>query len=889
MTNVFQKTLLALTISACAMQAYAQEEDVSHGAVSISNQNIGETLKVIGSIDTSAAGPGTFVAFDGSTISGSFLNTSQVAFTSSDSSSINGLTFAHGYNSATDFVGGGGSISGDLQNDGLLSLQQVGGGEGFEIGNLTVGGSVINSGDIVMTKGSAGFGEPEGMYLHGTHIDGDLVNTGKIQVFSDYGVGLIIDSHGATPFYLGGKLVNSGQIYADGLEATALDIEAPTSPLQIYNEGQLLSIGPDSKAVSLWDGTIDVLNNSGNIISFGAGSSAIVLQGVSFSTTLPTGQGGIVNTGTIQSDGDAIVVSSLGNANGVEINQESGTITSRSGSAIQGGGLATLNWFGGSIFGDLINMAGVNILGDAFYTGSLIDSNVRISNGSLNLSIGGVTTISGNLDVESQGSLAMTLSDATNNSVPYLTVNGTATFDQGSKIVLRAVQGDFNPSSVGQTYSLLSANSLVDNGLSVGSSSALLKVKTYTVDGNTVSALVALKSDDEVSGELGGGQSGNTPTPADSNQGGNTSNPGDTGQSGVVVPQTTIAILNNFKNNVLGKLGGEDRVFSAFANASTSSDLARLSKQLSPEVNRGGIDAAIVGQTQTSNAIYNRVNTVRGLSSGDVLSETGVWVQALNSNMDQDARGGVAGYSANSSGVAIGADGKPTENTTVGLAYSYLNANVTSDNGNKTQVQGNALSIYGAWTQGNWFTQGNLSYGRNDNDTKRYVADTLAKGSFDSDVLGLNVLGGYGFQVNDSLLVEPRVAARYSNVRLDGFTEHGSSAALRNGDQRFETGEVGAGLRVAGKSQLLGGLVEPEATLMAYHDLIGDRVSQTSAFAQGGPSFGVTGAKAARDSYEGSVGVSYSINALTLGASYNYEAKSGYNADTVMLKARYAF
>lgn len=51
----------------------------------------------------------------------------------------------------------------------------------------------------------------------------------------------------------------------------------------------------------------------------------------------------------------------------------------------------------------------------------------------------------------------------------------------------------------------------------------------------------------------------------------------------------------------------------------------------------------------------------------------------------------------------------------------------------------------------------------------------------------------------------------------------------------------------------------------------------------------MTGASPDRDSYEGSVGVSYEVNALTLGVSYNYQAKSGFDADTLGFKARYDF
>uniref|UniRef100_UPI0004777B74 autotransporter domain-containing protein n=1 Tax=Pseudomonas asplenii TaxID=53407 RepID=UPI0004777B74 len=81
----------------------------------------------------------------------------------------------------------------------------------------------------------------------------------------------------------------------------------------------------------------------------------------------------------------------------------------------------------------------------------------------------------------------------------------------------------------------------------------------------------------------------------------------------------------------------------------------------------------------------------------------------------------------------------------------------------------------------------------------------------------------------------------------------------------------------------------PEATLMAYHDLIGDRVNQTSSFTLGGSPFVVSGSSPVRDSYEARLGVKYQIDALTLGAGYNYQAKTGFDADTFTVEARYVF
>lgn len=844
MTHLFKKTGLALLISAAAAsQALAQTYDVSQGATVISG-TVSDGLTLTGQ-RTQASATETFgEKVSGLTLQGSLVN--QANYTFDKGGELTGLGVDSGPQLTADYPAS--TITGDVINSGTLTATAGTGMEAFEIGHATIQGSLINSGVIRIQN----VDEAEGMYVHGATITGDLVNKGTIDIQGQYETGMILDWDWARMTTVGGTLLNSGTIHVTGVESTGIDLETVTNPLHIQNTGLIQVEGGDSKGFALYDNVvIDSLKNSGQVLVTGADSTGIWVDGTTF------GASGIINTGTIQADDTAISISSATPA--LVIDQQGGLISGAT--AIDGGGQASLNWTGGAIAGDLQNLTGISVNGQADYLGGTIASNVAVNGGSLNFKQQG-TTVNGDLSVASGAGVDLQLSDSVVPTTAYLTVNGNANFAQGSKVTVSATPGDFTATAAGTQYQLIKANAINNSGLSVASSSALLNVASYNVDGQTVSALVTLKSDDQVSQDLG-------------------TQPGN---------QQVGGVLNPFKNSVLGQLGSDDKVFQAFANTADEAQLAKLAKSLAPQVNRGGVDAAVSGQALANSAVFSRVSGLRsGLSSGDVLSDTGVWVQALNSNMNQDSRDGVSGYSANASGIAVGADGKLNGNTTVGLAYSYLNTNVGSDDGNKTDVQGNALTLYGSWDLDQWFVDGSVSYGHNDNDSKRYIAGTQAKGSYDSDVLSLNALAGYTFTLNQHVQFEPRVAARYSNVQIDGFDEHGSSAALHNSAQRFEIGELGAGARLIGDLPLAGGNLKPEVTLMAYHDLIGDRVNQTSSFELGGSSFVVSGASPVRDSYEGSVGLNYQINAVTVGASYNYQSKTGFDANTVLFKARYDF
>lgn len=857
--NPFKQKLLAVVVGAISGQALAVEVDIGQGKTNWISEMFNESLTLTGTLTqptnlTANQGISNWrgVSVANTNIQGSLVSRADIVLDAEN-------RFIQALSVDPEIVQtvnpGPSTITGDVIQAGKITMNN-GGYEGFEVGGATIGGSIINSGTIQSTPPAPGLlGGGNGIYLHGTKVAGDVSNTGVIALVGDDALGIALDRRGSQQTSIAGKILNSGTVSVTGKEAWAFEVETTTTPLRIENSGLMSASGVDAKGIAFFDGTVDYILNTGTLQAQDTNAKAIDLLGATFTQNSPAGSRGIINRGTIIADGTAISVDAAEQTSTFEINQQAGEIRSNSGIAIDAANRATLNWTGGKIVGDVLNVNAVNIAGQADFSGSRIIAPVSINSGSLNLSAPG-TVLTGDLNVASGAGIDMRLANSVVPTTPYLTVNGAANFAQASKVTLSANPDDFTAVPSGTEYTLLQASSVQNNGLSVASTSSLLDVLSYSADAQTVKAVVGLKSNQQVQEELTG--------------------------AGATDPVVTV--VNEAKNDVLGQLAADDPVFQALANAGTAQQLAQVGEQLKPDVNRGALDVALSGQTVINGAILNRLSGQR-----DNRDAMGVWLQGLSSNMDQDGRSGDNGYSANSSGMAVGVDGRLNDSTTVGVAYSYLNSNIHSDLGTKTDVEGHALSLYGNWSQQNWFVDGSLSYGHNDNDSKRRVAGTTAKGSYDSNVLSASVLGGYSFNLSDAAVIEPRVAARYSNVRMDGFTEKGSSAALSTGSQRYEVGELGAGVRLAGNFPLATGSLQPEATLMAYHDLMGDRVAQTSSFVLGGSAFTVTGASVARDSYEASLGLNYQVSALTVGASYTRQARSGFDADGVMVKARYAF
>ena len=466
--------------------------------------------------------------------------------------------------------------------------------------------------------------------------------------------------------------------------------------------------------------------------------------------------------------------------------------------------------------------------------------------------------LSGDLNMPAGSTISMRLT--ADNSAPVLNLgSGNFTLGNGSTIKLSPSTNNFSVDN--KTYTLILGNGEgAAPGLNVASDSAYLTVHgAPDVDNYAIKSTVSIASAAQASSNiaLAGGS------------------PNAQRAGGAITPLLNAMSTSNPNDPVLQALSGNQSV--------------QTSEQLAPDVNGGALLAANTLASQADLNAIQRTQGLRGASAGDTFVERGLWLKALNSNANQDQRDGIEGFDANSNGVAIGADGKLNDQLTLGIAYSYLNSDIDSDGGNKTEIDGHAITLYSGFEQDAWFLDSSLTLGLNHNDSKRYIAGTTAKADYDSQMFGLNVLGGYGFKLDNGVLLEPRAAARYGRVDIDSYSEKGSIAALRVEDQRYEVAELGAGLRVAGSLPLGQGTLQPEAKVMVYHDFAADQVTNTASFTFGGSPFVANGASPARTRYEAGVGVDYKLAAVTLGLSYDYTGKEDFSADTFQAKVRYDF
>lgn len=812
-------------------------------------------------------------------------------------------------------------IGGNLRHTGRIEV--ISEGTSGETGGLAVietdiHGSLINDGTI-RAEGPQAFG----LRVQSAQIDGALYNNGSIEVEGDGAQGIEVaaeylgdsGSFPGEPSYdvynsIAQGLINKGSVEATGADVVGIHLH-DVRVGGVINDGDILVEGDRSVGVDLdFVTNLSGLDNGGTIVAKGENAFGVLVDGARFFSGHNDGRQ-IRNSGTIAGEHTALVIGefSLGRGyyNGFPSDPDSELVIDNQGTLTGGvmaidaafdddgsqqGAPVMLRWGGkGTITGDLVGLSGIDITGQVRYdTVELTDrsvAHIRMApNGRVNIKqdaglelLGVHTQLQGDLKVERNAALNLNLYDEaerrTDPGQAILSVDGTAAFAEGSRVTFKADNAAFTADDT--TYVLVEATELVDDGLSVASNSLLLKLvgePEVDLEDNQIRVTVTGKGGSDVEKLLEGS--------------------GASGAGAAAAGEFTNLIFNS------GAIADGDAVRMAFIAAMEEDadprQRRRLVNQLAPELSGGTQRAAVTGQGLVNSVTMGRTSAVRGLSSGDQPQQMGVWIQRLSGDATQDASAGVNGFDISTSGIAFGVDGT-RDNLTIGLAYSLQQTDVTGVD-NKATVDSYGFALYGGWSNGAWFADGAFNYALSDNETTRTIATTTAKGDYSSSLLGGHLNIGYNLQllqglpvVNGGLTVQPQVAARYSRVDIDAYEESDtSSAARRYAKQTFEVGELGFGVRAAADFILPHGTLQPNARLMYFHDLIGDKVTSTSGFLKGSaPMVTYEGIEPEVGTLELSLGVDYRIANFTLGASYDRASKADYDANTLLAKVRYDF
>lgn len=381
--------------------------------------------------------------------------------------------------------------------------------------------------------------------------------------------------------------------------------------------------------------------------------------------------------------------------------------------------------------------------------------------------------------------------------------------------------------------------------------------------------------------------------------------PGGVGVGGTpyVPPPPAVSVFTSSSNLTNSPTFGAARIIDAtpgllnlFTNLSGDRAVSNAASQTLPLLTGGSQIASQNALNGINRVIQARMDTNRGMSSGDVFEgDKNFWVKPFGSRATQDDNNGVSGYKAETYGLAAGVDGTVGPALRLGMAFAYASSNI--DNRSNIAKQSASVDVYQLVGYGSYSiderTELNLQVdvGRNNNDGKRTIAftNTVAKADYHSTSAHIGVGLGRSFALAPQTRIIPSVRLDYTWMRDGSYSEKG--AGLLNLDVKGRSTEALV-LGIDGKlTHQLSERALITANLGVGYDTINERSSITAAFAGApGAAFVTYGIDPSPWIGQAGFGMVYQArNGLEISGRYDAEHRTGFLNHTASMKVRWAF
>jgi len=676
------------------------------------------------------------------------------------------------------------------------------------------------------------------------------------------GTGILKLGTGAVTGTIDGAIANGGTVNFTDNNVTNGSVGS-TNGLSAVNitTGKEVNLATNNNALKA--STITLLGNASQLdVGTSAVTGNVVLTAASVLDLNSTGTvsgtiDGTAANGIVNVAGTQTAANSIGSVNGIATLNDTGSLTL--GSTVA------------AVKATNINVSGTGILNFGTAANHTIagTGNITLSNtATLNLGTKATTDANGTLTTAATNTIGVTINSAT--SVGNLTTN-TVSFATGTKVNVN-----------------LATTNYIANGTKFdyldGAGAATNAAGTIT---STNSQFVTFTDDN--------GTAGHRQLDAVVNTFQSVATTADTQAVG-----TTLSALGTTGNAQLSAFQA------AVQQTTTAAAATNLLKQAGPQAN-GGVASQIVSSNggaigQSLNVVGDRLQGLRagiddssgsGMAAGGAVADKGIWFQAFGTAATQDLRSGVDGYDATTGGGAVGADMAVGSNARAGLSFSYARTNVDS-NGSASQsndINTYQLNAYGSYNLGQWYTDGLLGVAYNDNSTDRNVTGSIASASFGGETYTARVGGGYRYKLASGLDITPNASLTYFYNHEDSYTESGAGGldlSVNANNTNALIGRIGADFGY--DFQTASALIRPVVRAGYSYDFVGDQVSTTSTFTGGGAAFTSKDASPERNAFD--VGASLNVvrtDNVTFSADYDFQAKSGYDSNSGVLRARFNF
>ena len=329
--------------------------------------------------------------------------------------------------------------------------------------------------------------------------------------------------------------------------------------------------------------------------------------------------------------------------------------------------------------------------------------------------------------------------------------------------------------------------------------------------------------------------------------------------------------------NVLYALSGES------ATADTN-----FANQVSPQTDTitGSTVAAKAVTSGVQNVISTRLASLRsgdaystGVVTGSGMSANSGFIQAFGSTVEQKNKGNEFGYDADTTGFAIGFDGKIDGGAVIGISYARSEADVDGKGTGraKNDIKTDSVSLYADYATKDGYVEGSITYGKSDNKGSRVIntgglSNTYTSNS-DSEQYSFRLSGGIPQSLGGGAFFTPFAAATISQIKADAYTESSTTAndALRlrvaQDTVDSQVGTVGVKFHQAikdGKTTFT-----PEVKLAVNQEFGDDTITTTNTYQGGGASFKNS---TAIEKTSATAGVGLNISSDNVSFNIGYEA-----------------
>lgn len=502
-----------------------------------------------------------------------------------------------------------------------------------------------------------------------------------------------------------------------------------------------------------------------------------------------------------------------------------------------------------------------NIANLTAFTGEFL-----VDGGTLSIPDAQTLTLGGNYTQTDIGILRIGVSDDT--TYGKLVVIGTATLPSNAKIDVNVADPDFSFTS-SRLEGIITAGTLVSDGTFAVTDNSVLFDFNAVKDGNSVDLTLVATGGAGDTGEIEQIITSKSNTPA------------------LGAARALDTIINNDTTGPIASL------FVSFTN---EEQVNTAVSQTLPLLTGGSQIAATSALTGMNRVVQARIESNRGLSSGDhFYGDEKFWLKPFGSWADQDDRKGVSGFNSNTAGLAFGGDTTIFDSTRLGISFAYAKSSVDSNSKvapNSAKVDVYQLIGYGSHALDD-STEVNfqLGLGQNRNKGTRNLTSfgLQANSSYDSLVATAGAGVGRSFELNKTTAFTPSVRADYSWIQDDGYTETGAGALNLKVNRRTTDELI---LAVDGKltHEIKQG-VTLSTNLGLGYDALNSQASMTSSFAGApGVAFTTEGLKNSPWLARGGLGLaSQTAGGMEISARYDAEYRQDFLNQTASIKLRWAF